>query len=488
MCIFSYEIPIYLNTFKILAKNNDMKKWTKILLAVFVATLIPAIVFGRDVFLSIKPNGNSFGFDFTTKAIIGLVFMGVSMTLGMILYIRFLLTLSLDKVLFFSSFPLLVVYGVSIFFIASVGTMEGDFAQTLRTMLNITDTASYNTILWSVLVTITLIVLLLLNFIIICRPLTRVERIVLRLGDGLVKDNKLCVGGGKQFEAIEHGLNKINSNYKEKEYSLKDIDFSSPIPKHFYKFLGRGNVEKLQRGEVVKQSAIVLFVRMNSQNGGGTLTMEESFGLVNSYLNIISPLIRKEGGFIEKFTGDSVIGVFAKAGDGIKCCQNISKIIEAKNISKRGMPDIDYKIIVSGFELSYKLENSNGSTYPVILNPLQDDLVRLYEVAEFVGSNILYTKSCIERLPLDSRLEYRYMGFVSLSGGQVVLYDDLQSKPRHEQKIYQKTKRQFERGVIAFNQGRFDEAENIFSQILHLLPKDKASYEYFNKCKEKLRV
>lgn len=465
-----------------------MKKWTKVLLVLFVATLIPAIVFGRDVFLAIKPNGNSFDFDFTTKAIIGMVFMSLSMTFGMILYVKFLLRLSLDKLLFFSSFPLLVVYGLSIFFIASVGTMEGDFAQTLRVMLNITDTASYNTILWSILVTITLIMLLLLNFVIICRPLTRVERIVLRLGDGLVKDNKLCVGGGKQFELIEHGLNKINSNYKEKEYSIKDIDFSSPIPKHFYKFLGKGNIERLQKGEIVKQSAIVLYVRLASQNESGTLTMEASFGLVNSYLNIISPIIRKEGGFIEKFTGDSVIGVFSKASEGIRCCQNISRVIEAKNTSKRGMPNIDYRIIVSGFELSYKLQSSNGGTYPVIITPLQDDLLRLNEVGEFVGSNIIYTKSCIERLPLDNRLDYRYIGFVSLSGGQVVLYDDLQSKLRQDQRSYQKTKRLFEKGVIAFNQGNFDEAGQIFNQILHVLPKDKASYEYFNKCKEKLRL
>lgn len=463
-----------------------MKKLTKILLIVFILSLIGGIIFGGDVISSITPNGSGFDINLSTNAIIGLVFMGISTLLGGILYFKFLFSLALDKLLFFSSLPLLIIYGFIIFLIASIGNMDGKLGDTLRTLLNITDTASYNTILWSVLVTIVLIVLFFISFILFCRPLTKVERIVLRLGDGLVKDNKLCVGGGKQFEAIEHGLNKINSNYKQKEYSLKDIDFSSPLPKHFYKFLGKSNVERLQKGDVVKQSAIVLSVFLTSFNDSQALSMEESYGLVNSYLNIISPLIRKAGGFIDNFTGDSVIGVFTRAGDGVKCAMQIGRVIEAKNSSSRSQPCIDYRIVVSGFELSYGLESKNNGVYPVILNPLKDDLKRLDEVAGLIGSNILYTKSCIEKLPLDSRLNYRYVGFVSLSGGQVVLYDDIDCKPKNEQRGYQKTKRQFERGVIAFNQGRFHEAEMIFSQILRILPKDRASFEYFNKCKEKL--
>ena len=475
-----------LYTYENLAKNKDMKKWTKILLIIFAVSLIPGVVFWRDIISSIKPDGTSFEFSFSTKAIIGLVFMGTSMVLGTILYVKFLLSLSLDKVLFFATFPLCALYGFTIFVIASIGSMQGELGKTLRTLLNITDTASYNTILWSVLVTIVLTLLLLTCYVVVCRPLTRVERIVLRLGDGLVKDNKLSVGGGKQFEAIEHGLNKINSNYKQKEYSLKDIDFSSPLPKHFYKFLGKSNIERLQKGEIVKQSAIVVSVFLSSVNDSQALSLEDSFGLVNSYLNVISPTIRKEGGYIDKFTGDSIIGVFQKASDGVQCAHYMGKVIEARRNSKRGLSNIDYRIVVGGFELSYGLENSNSGTYPAILNPLKDDLARLDEVAVFVGSNILYTKSCIERLPLDSRLNYRYIGFVSLSGGQVVLYDDLNCKPREEQRSYQKTKRQFEKAVIAFNQGRFEDAQMLFSQILRVLPRDKASFEYYNKCREKL--
>lgn len=465
-----------------------MKKWTKNLLVLFVATLIPALIFWRDILSSFKPTGTTFEVAFSVKAIVGLCFMAVSLILGIILYTKFLLSLSLDKVLFFSSFPLLILYGFVIFVIASIGTMEGELASTLRTILNITDTASYNTVLWSILVTIILVLLLFLNYIIICRPLTKAERIVLRLGDGLVKDDRLCIGGGKQFEVIEHGLNKINSNYKEKQYSIKDIDIYSPLPKHFYKFLGKSNVERLQRGEIVKQNAIVLCVCLSSLNDSQSLSLEDNFGLVNSFLNVISPIIRKFGGYIDKFTGDSIIGVFTKASDGIKCAQYISRVVEAKNTSKKNMPNIEYHILVGGFDLSYGLENTNGGSYPVILNPLKEDLLRLNEVAVFVGSKIIYTKSCIERLPLDSRVSYRYIGFVSLTGGKIILYDDLSSKPRHEQRMYSQTKRQFEKGVIAYNQGSFQQAKNIFGQILHALPDDKASYEYFNKCREKLDV
>ena len=176
-----------MNTFSHFANNTSMKKSTKILLALFVLVTIPSLVLGGSILSGIKATDNGFVFDFDTKGIIALALTAISIVLGSILYARFLSTLKLEKLLFFSSIPLIVIYGAIIFLIADLSNIENDFAKSVQTLLNLSTYNAYNTILWAILVTLIFIGILSLNFFIICRPMNRVEKVVSRLGDGKVK-------------------------------------------------------------------------------------------------------------------------------------------------------------------------------------------------------------------------------------------------------------------------------------------------------------
>ena len=89
-----------------------MKKSTKILLIIFIVTLLPGIIFGKSIINGISVVENKFAFNFDLGAIVGLVFIGINIILGMILFFRFLASLPLDKVLFFSTVPLVLIYGI----------------------------------------------------------------------------------------------------------------------------------------------------------------------------------------------------------------------------------------------------------------------------------------------------------------------------------------------------------------------------------------
>ena len=135
--------------------------------------------------------------------------------------------------------PLTIVYGVLLFLIADITTFNNKTAKSVRMLLNISENNSYNTILWAVLLSVVYISALFLIFLLVCKPVSRMEKIVNRLSDGKVKDPKFKLGGGKQFKELEHSLNKINYNYHAKDHAIKqsDVEIRKFIPKEFLKFL-----------------------------------------------------------------------------------------------------------------------------------------------------------------------------------------------------------------------------------------------------------
>ena len=215
-----------MNTFFSFAKDRYMKKSTKFLLIIFSILLIPTIFLGKSVFDVVNADGTAFSFNFTTEAIIGLSFLAVEVILGIILFIKFVLSQPMHRAIFFSSLPLTLAYGLSMYLLADISSIDNPTAKTFSTILKLNQENNYNKILWAVIVSIIYVLLLFFNYISICKPISKMEKVVLRLGDGGVYDEKVKIGGGSQFKNIEYGLNKINNNYQGIE-SDKQLKFKA---------------------------------------------------------------------------------------------------------------------------------------------------------------------------------------------------------------------------------------------------------------------
>ena len=48
----------------------------------------------------------------------------------------------------------------------------------------------------------------------------------------------------------------------------------------------------------------------NSMAISSSMSLEENFNFINAILNLISPLIRRYNGFVDKYLGDGIMAVF----------------------------------------------------------------------------------------------------------------------------------------------------------------------------------
>ncbi|MBK8394910.1 MAG: adenylate/guanylate cyclase domain-containing protein [Leptospiraceae bacterium] len=140
------------------------------------------------------------------------------------------------------------------------------------------------------------------------------------LSQGLV----LAIRFSNAFLAVE----KLTS-----DLSTTNKAYSRFIPREFLKFLKKKNIKDVELGDQIQQQMTIFFCDIRSFTElSETMTPVENFNFINSYLKRINPIIRKNGGFIDKFIGDAVMAIFPKSPeDAVNAAIEMQKEIKKYN-------------------------------------------------------------------------------------------------------------------------------------------------------------
>ncbi len=481
-----------MNTNIFFSQIKIMKLLTKIFFAMFIVTIIPAIVLSGYVFDGIYFDGTGLVFDFNTVSIVGLSFMGVSAIFGIILYLRFLKVLKLSKVLFFSVTPLTIIYGVSLFIISDLGKLPENGSNVVQVALRIETGDILTSILWGVLFTLIYLILLFVIFNYVCRPIQKIEKVTARLGDGRVKEDLIKIGKSNQFKKIQNSLEKINYNYKSSENLLRKTNLETKkfIPKQILKFLGKKSITELEIGNQIQKKATTLFCDLiSSSSMSKTLSLEENFNFVNSYLNVISPIVRRHDGFIDKYLGDGTLAVFKRPESAIECAHSITKAIQTKNSSHKNLPLIETKISINTGELIFGIVGEEERKSPTIVSDVVNLASKMEDINKFLGTRVLISKETLNSLPSKYVFAYRHVGSMQIDKeNSMAIFESLENYKKGKKEKLIKLKSVFENGVRSYNSSKFKQAKDFFQEILKQVSDDKPAYVYFNKCCEKLNI
>ena len=465
-----------------------MRLSTKIFLILNIVFTIPATILSRYIFEGIIPTENGFSINFSVWAWVAIGCSVLSSIFGTIVFVRFLRTLKLSGAIFFSIAPLTVLYGVGLFLIADLSTLPPKTATAVRAVLNIDTGGKYNSILWAVLLTILYVLIMFFSLLFICRPVQKIEKITQRLGDGQISENSLNIGKSKQFQKIETALEKINYNYKEKENLArkKEVELQKFIPKQLLKFLGKSSILELESGNQVQKKVTTLFCFLEqSEKTNSLLSLEENFNLINSYLNIISPLVRKYDGFVDKYLEKGILAVFSTPERAIECSHAIVNLIEAKK-QKQNLK-IDAKISINTGDVIFGIVGDEERKAPSIVSDVVEFASKMEEINNYLGTRVIFSQATLNEITKKFDFEYRYIGSLYLDNEKrLSLFETLYAYQRKKREKLFRLKNKFEEGVKAYNNKEFKQAKKMFEEVLKYVPDDKPSYVYFNKASEKL--
>lgn len=108
--------------------------------------------------------------------------------------------------------------------------------------------------------------------------------------------------------------------------------FSKFVPTQFLDMLGKSSAKDISLGECKLQEMTILFADIRDFTSlSESMSPEENFKFINSYLKKMSPVIKKNNGFIDKFIGDAIMAIFHLPEEGLKASIQMIEELQALN-------------------------------------------------------------------------------------------------------------------------------------------------------------
>ena len=242
------------------------------------------------------------------------------------------------------------------------------------------------------------------------------------------------------------------------------------VPEKFRELLGKENFTDLALGDASSRELTVLFfdIRAFSINSE-IMTAKENFEFVNVVYGKAGPIVRRYGGFIDKYIGDAVMALFENAGDAVLCGIELYKAIVLDRSTAEAIHISDLNIgigIHSGMArigIVGESERLSGTVISdtVNLSSRLETLTKQYKTA------MLISKDTVDRMTDPDSLGLRYLGIVQVAGVNEVkaVYEVLDCLPDGERERRSENALELREAIRLFHLGRRREAADILAAL-----------------------
>ncbi|HBV97858.1 MAG TPA: hypothetical protein DEF36_12540 [Desulfotomaculum sp.] len=317
------------------------------------------------------------------------------------------------------------------------------------------------------------------------------------LRDGVIEvtkgnwDTRVSVNTSDEVGDLSDSFNIMSDHIKKyiSDITLLNQSYLRFVPQQFLNFLNKESIIGVHLGDQVKQDMCVMFANIRSFfEMADSLSPEESFNFINSFLSRIGPVIRNNGGFIGKYLGAGIMAVFPDGpGDALKAAVQMRAELELYNMhrKKSGYNPVDIGIGIHRGPLMLGIVGEEKRMEGAVISDTVNLAAAMEKLTEKFGTSILITEDMIDDSIRDN-YQYRWLGLVHVEDKEypVKIYDLFQCDPDAISRLKQETRDIFEEGIMFYQDGRFLDARGRFVEVIRINYRDEAARIYFFLCDE----
>lgn len=265
------------------------------------------------------------------------------------------------------------------------------------------------------------------------------------------------------------------------------------IPNEFLAQLHKEEVEDLKLGDHIKKEMTIFFSDIRAFTElSESLTPEESFAFINSYLSRVVPLVTDHHGFVDKYMGDAIMALFAETGgadDAVESAIDMQTKMVEYNFHRSKM---DYRPISMGIgihtgTLMLGVVGVSDRMEGTVVSDSVNLASRLQSIAKAFNIPLVISERTFMALSDPGKYKYRFIGKVRVKGkdAPVSAFEIFDGLPAEEFERKMKANTFFEQGILAYYQKDFAEGVFYFKRALESVPNDGASRFYLETCLRK---
>jgi class 3 adenylate cyclase len=256
------------------------------------------------------------------------------------------------------------------------------------------------------------------------------------------------------------------------------------VPHDFISALGRQDILQVRLGDSIDQQMTVMFCDIRSYTSlAEGMSSQENFNLINSYLTLIGPVIKRNKGFINHYLGDGFIALFKdNPEDALYAAIEMIGELKKLNVDRR---NAGQKPIVIGIGLH------TGKVMMGIIGDLErhdanviSDAVnvssRMEGLTKTFGASIIMSEETYKGIRDKTVFQFRYLGRIQAKGKEHVtgVYEVFNADEPVLQQRKQSTLNTFDLALDDYFGKRFAEAAVSLKKVLMENPDDKTAKRY----------
>ncbi|MEG4988245.1 ATP-binding protein [Microcoleus sp. BR0-C5] len=262
------------------------------------------------------------------------------------------------------------------------------------------------------------------------------------------------------------------------------------VPHDFLNLLEKPSIIEVKLGEHQERDMTVLFADIRSFTAlSENMTPDENFAFINTYLGRVSPAIRKNNGFIDKYIGDAVMALFPTSpSDGVRAAIDMQKEVNLYNQQreKNGLFPIAIGVGLHAGNLMLGTIGERERMESTVIADAVNLASRLEGLTKVYGSGILVSGAIIDRLDDPEKYKYRFVDRVTVKGKTIAVsvFEIYDTETEESIVLKQQTAEVFQEALNFYYEQKFVAAQKVFQNILQINPDDRVAMLYFKRSRK----
>ena len=266
------------------------------------------------------------------------------------------------------------------------------------------------------------------------------------------------------------------------------------VPHEFLRFLGKESVVDVKLGDHVEKEMTVLFSDIRGFTSlSESMTPQENFNFINSYLSRMQPVIANYHGFIDKYIGDAIMALFPSSADhAVQAAIGMLNTLHEYNKTRQSptRPPLKIGIGLNTGELMLGTVGGEDRMDGTVISDAVNLASRVEGLTKVYGIALLITEKTYLKLSNPGSYNIRVIDAVTVKGKTepVTVYEVFDAEEPTIKKLKKETLFDFEQGYVLYHWGEVEEALPYFESVLQTNPNDLVSQVYFERCTKKLNA
>lgn len=271
--------------------------------------------------------------------------------------------------------------------------------------------------------------------------------------------------------------------------SEREVVYERFVPKEFLKNLDKEDIADVKLGDNAEKAMSILFSDIRDFTAlSEQMTPEQNFKFINSYLNVMGPVIRKHHGFIDKYIGDAIMALFDKsADDAVRgAIEMLRKLVEYNEGRKQaGYAPIRIGIGINTGILRIGTVGESGRMEGTVISDAVNVASRIEGMTKVYGVSLLISDETFRSLEDPSKYHTRKIDQIKVKGKTepVRIWEVFDGDPPDILSYKMDIGEIFEDARSLYHSKRFEEAHELCLDCLTRNPQDKTAELYRDRCK-----